>query len=68
MDIKALLETHKVKTAFVGGALVVSTAWGSCHLTPTVPTAEPVPAPQEEAPQPDEEKAGEEKDAEPEGK
>jgi len=60
MDIKALLDKHRVKAGFVGGALVVSTAYGSCQFDPAVPAEEPVaeePAAEEPA---KEEKATEE--------
>ena len=68
MDIKALLKTHKVKTAFVGGALVVSTAWGSCHFTPVVPAPEPEPAVEEEVAAPTEEESEAKEDDASEGK
>ena len=42
MDIKALLDKHRVKAGFVGGALVVSTAYGSCQFKPEeAPVEEP---------------------------
>ena len=41
MDIKALLDKHRVKAGFVGGALVVSTAYGSCQFKPEAPAEEP---------------------------
>ena len=47
MDLKALLDKHKVKASFVGGALVVSTAYGSCQVM--APPGEESPA-AEEAP------------------
>ena len=55
--IKELLDKHKVKASFVGGALVVSTAYGSCQMmappAAESPAAEEAPAeeaPTEEAP------------------
>lgn len=55
--IKELLDKHKVKASFVGGALVVSTAYGSCQMmappASEAPAAEEAPteeAPAEEAP------------------
>jgi 2-oxoglutarate dehydrogenase E2 component (dihydrolipoamide succinyltransferase) len=55
--IKELLDKHKVKASFVGGALVVSTAYGSCQMmappAAESPAAEEAPAeeaPAEEAP------------------
>ena len=47
MDLKALLDKHKIKASFVGGALVVSTAYGSCQMM--APAGEESPA-AEEAP------------------
>ena len=41
MDIKALLDKHRVKAGFVGGALVVSTAYGSCQFKPEEKKEEP---------------------------
>lgn len=34
MSFKALLDKHRVKVGFVSGALVVSTAYGSCQFLP----------------------------------
>ena len=34
MNIKAILDRHKVTASFIGGALVVSTAYGTCQYTP----------------------------------
>ena len=45
MDLKALLDKHKVKASFVGGALMVSTAYGSCQVM--APVAEEAPAAEE---------------------
>lgn len=38
----SLWEKWKVQVAFVAGALVVSSVWGSCSYTPSVPEAEKV--------------------------
>ena len=37
MNLKKLMDQHRVKAAFVGGALVVSSAWGTCQFTPELP-------------------------------
>lgn len=58
MDLKALLEQHKIKASFVGGALMVSTAYGSCQFM--APAEEPAPV--EEA-APDAEESAEEEEA-----
>ena len=66
MDLKALLDKHRVKAGFVGGALVVSTAYGSCHFLPE-PTEVAEPAVEEvesEEPAVEEPKAEEPSDAE----
>ena len=66
MDLKAFLQQHKVKARFVGGALVVSTAYGSCNL---MPSSEPeAPAVEEPAADeaPEEEVPAEADDAAPE--
>lgn len=54
MNLKALLDKHRVKAGFVGGALVVSTAYGSCHFKPEEAPAEEAAAeaPAEEAAEP----------------
>lgn len=38
----SLWEKWKVQVAFVAGALVVSSVWGSCSYTPSAPEAERV--------------------------
>ena len=68
MDLKAFIKQHKVKFSFVGGALVMSTAYGSCNLEPASeqpaaeePAEEAVPAEADDAaPEEGEEAAGEE--------
>lgn len=60
MDLKAFLQQHKVKASFVGGALVVSTAYGSCQLVAPVDE----PAPIEDAAPAEEEEAVESESAE----
>ena len=63
MDLKAFIKQHKVKFSFVGGALVMSTAYGSCNLEPAAeePSEEAVPAEADDAaPEEGEEAAGEE--------
>ncbi len=69
MNLKKLMDQHRVKAGFIGGALVVSSAWGTCQFVPEVPTEEEAveaPAePEPEAPPAEEEEAkAEEADAE----
>ena len=66
--IKELAEAHKLKVGFIGGAVVVSSIFGTCQFKPALPSAEEaVEAPVEE-PGPaeaDEEPAAEEEAPEP---
>ena len=56
MNLKKLMDQHRVKAGFIGGALVVSSAWGTCQFTPELPVtgddaAEEAPVePEAEAP------------------
>lgn len=38
--IKELAEAHKLKVGFVGGAVVVSSIFGTCQFKPELPSAE----------------------------
>lgn len=42
MDIKAFLKEHKIKVGVIGSALVVTTTYGSCQITPPVEDDGPV--------------------------
>lgn len=48
--IKELAEAHRLKVGFVGGAVVVSSIFGTCQFKPELPgVEEAVEAPAEEA-------------------
>lgn len=62
--VKELAEAHKLKVGFVGGAVVVSSIFGTCQFKPELPSAEeaveapveePAPAKAEEEPAAEEE-------------
>ena len=53
--VKELAEAHKLKVGFVGGAVVVSSIFGTCQFKPAPAEAEEEPAAEEEAPEPSKE-------------